>query len=141
MFNNNPQKIYMEILKNKSAQKNPSSLDLPSRRHYSVFLESQTICSGMKGDIMDMISKLPTYKKICLLQGLLKEMKSIKERLEDNMDNMLKKIYNNSLHYFKNKIEMKKIFDFSQSENKEINLNYVLFDNTEEKLNFVNRNI
>ena len=137
MFNNNPQKIYMEILKNKSAQKNPSSLDLPSRRHYSVFLESQTICSGMKGDIMDMISKLPTYKKICLLQGLLKEMKSIKERLEDNMDNMLKKIYNNSLHYFKNKIEMKKIFDFSQSENKEINLNYVLFDNTEEKLTSV----
>ena len=87
-----------------------------------------------KGDAMDIIEKLPTYKKICILQGLLKEMKSIKERFEDNKQHMLDKISKNCYNYYKNKIGMKEIYDYCQSNSPEIHINYVLLDNAKEKL-------
>ena len=128
MYNENSEDILKEMInpKNKINEK--------QEKRYSVFLESLYKSSDSKGDLMEKIKKLPTYKKICLLQGLLKEMKSIKERLEDNMDNMLKKISENCFYYYKSKIEMKEIYDYCQSTNREINLNYILCENSKEKL-------
>ena len=128
MFGDKTGNIFWEMIKNQ--KKNNSSPESSKQKHYSQFLESP----DFKGDIMEIISKLPTYKKICILQSLLKEMKSIKERLEDNIDNLLQKISQNCFYYFKSKIEMKEIYDYCQCENREINLNYTLCENTKEKL-------
>jgi len=128
MYNENPEDILKEMINRKNI------INEKKEKRYSVFLESLYKSQDSKGDLMEKIKKLPTYKKICLLQGLLKEMKSIKERLEDNMDNMLKKISENCFYYYKSKIEMKEIYDYCQSTNREINLNYILCENTKEKL-------
>ena len=132
MFGDKTGNIFWEMIKNQ--KKNNPSLEPSKRKNYSQFIESQYINSNSKGDTTEIISKLPTYKKICILQGLLKEMKSIKKRLEDNMDNLLKKISKNCFNYFKSKIEMKEIYDYCISENCEINLNYTLCENTKDKL-------
>ena len=83
---------------------------------------------------MEIISKLPTYKKICILQGLLKEMKSIKERFEDNKEDMLERIKKNCYNYYNSKIGMKEIYDYCESENPEVHINYILIENSEEIL-------
>ena len=134
MFGDKTGNIFWEMIKNQKKNNPKPSLISSKAKRYSVFLENQYINSGLNGDIMEIISKLPTYKKICLLQGLLKEMKSIKERLEDNIDNLLKNISQNCFYYYKSKIEMKEIYDYCQCENHEINLNYTLCENTKEKL-------
>ena len=134
MFGDKTGNIFWEMIKNQKKNNTKPSLISSKAKRYSVFLENQYINSGLNGDLMEIISKLPTYKKICLLQGLLKEMKSIKERLEDNIDNLLKNISQNCFYYYKSKIEMKEIYDYCQCENHEINLNYTLCENTKEKL-------
>ena len=134
MFRDNSKDIFLEMIKSNKFDKKQFSSNKSKGIRYSAFLTNQSICSGIKGDLMDIISKLPTYKKICLLQGLLKEIKSIKERLEDNMDNLLKKISKNCFYYYQSKIEMKKIYDYCQSNNREINLNYNLCENSKEVL-------
>lgn len=134
MFGDKTGNIFWEMIKNQKKNNTKPSLISSKAKRYSVFLENQYINSGLNGDLMEIIFKLPTYKKICLLQGLLKEMKSIKERLEDNIDNLLKNISQNCFYYYKSKIEMKEIYDYCQCENHEINLNYILCENTKEKL-------
>ena len=134
MFGDKGGNIFWEMIKKQKKNKNQTSNISSKGKHYSQFLESQYINSGLNGDIMEIIAKLPTYKKIYLLQGLLKEMKSIKERLEDNIDNLLANISRNCFDYYKSKIEMKEIYDYCQCEDHEINLNYTLCENTKEKL-------
>ena len=83
---------------------------------------------------IEFIDKLPTYEKICILQSLLKEMDSIKERFETNKIDMLERITHNCRDYFKSQIGMKSIFDYCKSDNPEKYYNYVLVDNNEEIL-------
>ena len=134
MFEDKANNIFWEMIRNQTTDKNSISLTPSEEKHYSAFLENQSKYSGFEGDIMDKISKLPTYKKIRILQGLLKEMKSIKERLEDNMDDLRQKIKDNCFRYFKSKIGMKEIYDYCQLDNHEIYLNYTLVESTEKTL-------
>ena len=127
IFWNMIQKQKEEQLKNKF---NSSKKE----RHYSNYLEQQSSQLGAKGDAMAMIEKLPTYKKIYILQGLLKEMKSIKERFEDNKQHMLDKISKNCYNYYKSKIGIKEIYDYCRSNSPEIHTNYILLENSKEKL-------
>ena len=120
-------KISNEKKQTKNIEKNTDSIQLSKEIDYHKFLNN-------KLNKIDMISKLSTYDKIYVLQSLLKEMKSIKERLEENIDEMLKKISENCFFYYKSKIEIKEIFDYCQTNNPEINLNYNLCENSEEKL-------
>ena len=120
--------------KNKTKNKNHIPMNQTKVKHYSTFLKNQFLYNGLEGDIMNIITKLPTYKKINILQSLLKKINSIKERLEDNIDKLLENISNNCFYYYKSKIEMKEIYDYCQLDNKEINLNYTLCENTKEKL-------
>ena len=55
-------------------------------------------------EMYEFIEKLPTIQKIFIVQNLLKEMISIKNRFEDNKEKMKEKIDSNSFKYFKNLI-------------------------------------
>ena len=61
-------------------------------------------------------------------------MKSIKERFEDNKEDMLERIKKNCYNYYNSKIGMKEIYDYCESENPEVHINYILIENSEEIL-------
>jgi len=136
MFNDKSNHIFWNMIKNqKESRMKSNTVHVTSKeKHYSNFLETQSSQLGARGDLMTIIAKLPTYKKICLLQGLLKEAKSIKERFEDNKEAMLEKIKNNCYNYYKSKIGMKEIFDYSSSNYPEIHNDYKLLENPKEAL-------
>ena len=85
-------------------------------------------------NLYNYVRKLPTIQKIFIVQNLLKEMKSIKERFNDNKQKMIDKIDSNSFKYFKNAILIKQIYDYSCSKNPEVFLNYTLTKNKIEDL-------
>ena len=99
----------------------------------SLFLEQQFNLRNNE-DPMKIIEQLPTYSKITILQYLLKEMTSIKERFEDNKNDMLEKIKQNCYNYYKSIIGMKEVYDYCESNSPEKQLKYVLVQNTKEKL-------
>ena len=128
MFGEKTNYTFWNIIKNKNDNNN-----LPDNEK-QIILGKPSNQLDVKGDLMKKIEKLPTYIKICLLQGLLKEMKSIKERFEDNKKLLLKKIKNNCYNFYKSKIGMKEIYDYSTTNNPEIHNNYKLIDNPKDKL-------
>ena len=77
---------------------------------------------------------MPTYSKISILQGLLKEITSTKERFEDNKNNLINEIKNNCIDYYKSKIGMKEIYDYCLSNYIENHVNYNLVEKVDEKL-------
>ena len=72
------------------------------------------------------IEKQPTFDKVLKLQNLLKEIASMKIRFEANKDQMLTKINQNAFKYYENKINMKEIYDYCQSDNLEEYIKYNL---------------
>ena len=142
MFGDKSSNVFWNMIKNQKENKiksNGSSSvtnNKTIKKRNSTYLEKQSNQFGNKtdGDPIDIISNLPTYKKICILQGLLKEMKSIKERFEDNKMEMLEKIKKNCYNYYNSKIGMKEIYDYCESENPEVHIDYVLIENSEEIL-------
>ena len=74
------------------------------------------------------LNSLSTIQKILILQNLLKEMTSIKERFIDNKNKMLQKLDSNCYTYFKNKIYMKEIFDYCMSHKPEEHKDYQLIE-------------
>ena len=135
MFGDKSNNIFWNMIKNQKENKNQTkskttTLDSKEKR-YSSFLQSTEYIA--QGDPMKIIEKLPTFKKVCLLQGLLKEMKSIKERFEDNKKNMLEKLSKNCYNYYKSKIGMKEIYDYCLSNSPEVHSNYILRENTQER--------
>ena len=85
-------------------------------------------------ELYSYIENLPTIQKIFIVQNLLKEMISIKDRFEENKEKMKEKIDSNSFIYFKNFILIKEKYDYFESKNPEIPLNYILLKNTNEIL-------
>ena len=142
MFSDKPKNIFWKAVKNQKENKinKSNSVHLTKGKRRSSFIMKQKEFVDTKGDPMQIIEKLSTYKKVCLLQGLLKEMKSIKERFVDNKKNMLEKITNNCFNYYKSIIGMKEIFDYCKSNNPEIHLHYKLSENSKEKLS-INYNV
>ena len=67
-----------------------------------------------------------TFEKIVILQNLLKEMTSIKERFEGNKDKMIEKIYFNCYNYYNDKVYMKEIFDYCLARKPEEHRDYQL---------------
>ena len=76
------------------------------------------------------IDSLSTFNKIIMAQSLLKEMYSLKERFEENKDKMVEKIVQNSYKYYKNKLNLKEIYDYFESNNLEVRNNYKLINNS-----------
>ena len=140
MFGDKSSNVFWNMIKsqkdnkNKSEEKTNLESLLTSRKRGSSYLKRHSKQFSIEGDPMEIIEKLPTYKKICLLQGLLKEMKSIKERFEDNKEEMLGKIKKNCFNYYKSKIGMKEIYDYCESDNPENHISYILIENSEEVL-------
>ena len=138
MFGDKSGNIFWNMIKsqkdNKNKMKSYSVHMAPKSKRYSTFLAQQSNQLGSKGDPMQIIEKLPTFKKICLLQSLLKEMKSIKERFEDNKKDMLETLSINCYNYYKSKIGMKEIYDYCLSDSPETHINYILKENTKESL-------
>ena len=81
------------------------------------------------------LEALPTFKKIVILQKLLKEMRSIKERFKDNKNNLIEKIYNNCYKYYKSKIYIKEIIDYCILRNPEQHNDYLLVSDNKHYLN------
>ena len=122
MINKKEQKINAELV---------SSL---KKKRGSIFIEQQFNQIGQTEDPIKLIEKLPTYTKISILQGLLKEMTSIKERFEDNKKDLLEKIKNNCIEFYKSKIGMKEIYDYCLSNYTDNHINYILLEDTKNKL-------
>ena len=123
----------LEKIKNQNKPKK-SLKESKNKDRDTQLISTQTTNSIPESDLLNLISDLPSYKKICILQGLLKEMKAMKARLEDNIENLLKKMSQNSFYYFKSKVEMKEIFDYCQLADHEIDLDFSLCENSVKRL-------
>ena len=137
MFENQSNNIFWNMIKSQKQQNLIKDEDFsPSMRdkHGSMYLKNKLTLMGGKDEPKIILEKLPTYTKRSLLQGLLKQMTSIKERFEDNRKNILEKIGNNCNLIFKNKIGIKEIYDYCKSNSPEHHYNYVLVEEAEEKL-------
>ena len=136
MFGNKSDSIFWKMIKNQTANKKMQNTNDQSEKEkqFSQFLDHQSTQLDENGDIIKIIEKLPTYKKVCLLQGLLKEIKSIRTRFEDNKKFILGKIKKNCYNYYKSKIGMKDVYDYSLSNNHEKHKNYIVLENSKEKL-------
>ena len=113
--------IFLNVLKN---------FENDSSRHISAKERNRAV--KFKNPI-EYIEKLSTYEKVQILQRLLKEMKSIKERFEENINIMLDRLKNNCKDYYKSQIGMKAIYDYCKSNNPEKYYNYVLVEKNEER--------
>ena len=113
--------IFLNVLKN---------FENDSSRHISAKERNRAV--KFKNPI-EYIEKLSTYEKVQILQRLLKEMKSIKERFEENINVMLDRLKNNCKDYYKSQIGMKAIYDYCKSNNPEKYYNYVLVEKNEER--------
>ena len=130
MFDDKSNNIFWKMINNLKENNNNKLNSVP----LSTTKNQDSSLFNQKGDPLQIIEKLSTYKKICLLQGLLKEMKSIKERFEDNKKDMLEKLSINCYNYYKSKIGMKEIYDYCLSDSPETHINYILKENTKESL-------
>ena len=81
------------------------------------------------------LEKLPTFKKIVILQNLVKEWHSMKERFKINANKMKEEIYLNCYNYFDNKVYMKEIFDYCISRKPEEHTDYKLISDIKDYLN------
>ena len=72
------------------------------------------------------IEKMSTFEKVVKLQNILKEIASMKIRFEANKDRILEKIKDNTFKFYENKINMKEIYDYCQSDNLEDFIKYEL---------------
>ena len=113
--------IFLNVLKN---------FENDSSRHISAKERNRAV--KFKNPI-EYIEKLSTYEKVQILQRLLKEMKSIKERFEENINIMLDRLKYNCKDYYKSQIGMKAIYDYCKSNNPEKYYNYVLVEKNEER--------
>ena len=86
---------------------------------------------------------LNTFEKIIKLQMNLKIIDSTKQQFEGNQRKMLEKMNNGCLNYYKNKINMKKIFDYCSDINAEQKYEYNLLatENSKELLKDIYDNI
>jgi hypothetical protein len=80
MFNDNSSKVFWNIIKNQEengsiyGQSYKLTINESKVKRGSNCIEELSNQFG-SGEPMQIIEKLPTYKKLCILQGLLKEMK------------------------------------------------------------------
>ena len=151
MFGDKSNNIFWNMIKNKKTCVNPR--EIPNKEEFSTKKSfkrvntlsmrtlSQYDSESMKisdmsadEDPIKIIDKLSTYAKICVLQGLLKEMKSIRERFKDNQQGMLEIIEKNCFNYYKSKIGIKEIFNYCESNRPEEHIDYVLIENCKEYL-------
>ena len=109
-----------EVFKLPEYQKNPQKLSKYNFKNEEV--------------LYDFIKKLPTIQKIFIVQNLLKEMISIKERFHDNKQKLIDKMDSNSFKYFKNSILIKQIYDYCGSKKLEVPLKYSLSKDKIEEL-------
>ena len=77
------------------------------------------------------LSKINTFDKVVMLQKLLKEFSSIKGRFEENINKLTKKMNKKCYEYFKNKIFIKEILDYCESNKPEEHKDYNLIENNE----------
>ena len=149
MFGDKSNNIFWNMIKNKKTIVNPSniqnseefSIKKPYKRATTLSMRTLSQYDSESMQISDVssdedpikiIDKLPTYAKICILQGLLKEMKSIKERFIDNQRRMLEILEKNCFNYYKSKIGIKEIFNYCESNRPEEHINYVLIEDCKE---------
>ena len=95
----------------------------------------------MEQQELEKIEKYTTFNKIKKLQNLLKEMISMKKRFEINKDKIIDKINKNCFNYYNNKIKMKEIYDYCQSNKIEKYINYILIKEPEKYLGNKHKNI
>ena len=75
---------------------------------------------------LERIEKMSTFDKVAKLQNILKEISSMKIRFEANKDRILEKIKDNTFKFYENKINIKEILDYCQSDNLEEFIKYSL---------------
>ena len=83
--------------------------------------------------ITNNFENLTTFQKIIKLQEDLKIISSIKQQFEENRRKMIEKIILGCQNYFKNKISMKKIFDYCKNNEPERVYEYILLTDKQAK--------
>ena len=74
------------------------------------------------------LATLPTFKKICYLQGLLKQLTSSKKRFVENKEKLISRMTNNCYNYYNTKILTQKIYDYCESNKPTEHLEYTLME-------------
>ena len=134
---NSSSNIFLTVIKN---YENEHSKNIPIEKG-DLKQQLNSTKSENSFNPIEYIEKLPTYKKVSVLQNLLKQMISIKERFEENKNIMLERIKKNCINFYKNQIGMKAIYDYCKSNNPEKYYNYVLVENNKERLGNENYDI
>ena len=92
---------------------------------------SKKISYTSKHNELTKINSLNTFNKIILLQNLLNNLTSVKNRFEGIYQKTINKIQTQSFNYFKYKIYMKEIFDYCLNNNPEQQVDYELIKEPE----------
>ena len=116
-----------EIIVNKPRKLDSSILDKIEKKGTIINpILKRSLMKEKEQQEFEKIEKLPTFDKIIKLQNLLKEITSMKIRFETNKDQILENINKNTFKYYENKINMKEIYDYCQSDNLENYIKYTL---------------
>lgn len=138
LFSNNSNGLKKEKIDNDNNEKENSSNQLFTKLKNSVnnIYRASKILKKNNNYIDPKLEDLNTFEKIIKLQLNLKIIDSTKQQFEGNQRKMLEKMNNDCSNYYKNKINMKKIFDYCSDNNAEQKYEYNLLntENTKELL-------
>ena len=115
-----------EVVVNKPKKIDSAFLDIMERKGAVTNTFIKRNVKEKEHQELEKIEKLSTFDKILKLQKLLKETTSMKARFQKNKDKILNNINNNTFKYYENKINMKEIYDYCQSDNLEEHIKYNL---------------
>ena len=135
---NNLDKKNKDAINNKENKKESKKIVITEKKRdffISKKSEEQKLAELERQKLDKELESLSTFKKIVLLQNLLKETKSIKKQFNYNKNKMIEKIYYNCYNYFNDKVYMKEIFDYCISRKPEEHRDYQLISDIQDYLN------
>ena len=129
-----PQKEMNKLSFLKNDNNNEKKKNIYTKKILSKFLSKKSREKISEEIIDPKLISLSTYEKMVILQNLLKEMTSIKQRFQGNKEKMIEKMYSICYNYFKGKVYMKEIFDYCINNKPEEHCDYQLILNTNDYL-------
>lgn len=145
LFSNNSNVLEKEKIVNDDNIETNSSNKLTKKFQKGInnVMRASKIFKNNNNLVAPELEGLNTFEKIIKLQMNLKIIDSTKQQFEGNQRKMLEKMNNGCLNYYKNKINMKKIFDYCSDINAEQKYEYNLLatENSKELLKDIYDNI
>jgi hypothetical protein len=128
-----PVKEKIDLINNSNNTQLSKGKEKTIRSTISNVISIKKIISKSSNYIDPEIERLNTMEKVIKLQEDLKIVASIKQQFEGNQKKMFEKLNKFCLNYYKNKINMKRIFDYCSDKNAEKKYEYNLLTTAQTK--------